>query len=626
MTTENTGTLIPRTVLFGNPERASPRLSPDGQRLAYLAPDDGVLNVWVRTLGQTDDRAVTADRKRGVRSFFWQADSRHILYLQDEGGDENFHLYRTHSETRDTRDLTPFPGARVSPVAADANFPDDILVSINARDPRLFDVYRLHLPTAELTLDTQNPGDVSGWTADNKLQVRAAQTQTPDGGAIVRVRDTPDAPWRDFQSWGPDESSGGLAGWTPDNARALLISSVGANAARLLEADPQTGETRVIAEDAEFDVAGLMRHPRTHALEAVQFVRARREWTALDSALGADFQTLARLCHGDWSVVSRDLDDAQWIVADVRDDGPAQYHLYDRQSKTAAFLFSSQPALDDYTLAKMQPVTFPARDGLALHGYLTLPAVATPTNLPLILLVHGGPWGRDVWGYSGTVQHLADRGYAVLQINFRGSAGYGKAFLNAGDRQWGAKMHDDLLDGKAWAIAQGWADPARVGIVGGSYGGYATLVGLAFTPTEFACGVDIVGPSNLLTLLRSIPPYWEPIKATFKKRVGDIETEEDFLKSCSPLFKADQITAPLLIGQGANDPRVKQAESDQIVQAMRANGKEVEYIVFPDEGHGFARPENNLKFWAAAEAFLAKHLGGRAEPPTAAENADALRR
>lgn len=617
--------LIPRRILFGNPERASPRLSPDGQRLAYLAPDDGVLNVWVRTLGRSDDRVVTADKKRGVRSFFWQGDSRRILYLQDEGGDENFHVYATDLETRETIDLAPFPGARVSPVAVDANFPDDILLSINARDPRLFDVYRLHLPTGELEMDTENPGDVAGWTADNALVVRASQTQTPDGGTQIRVRDTPTAPWREFQSWGPDESSGGLAAWTPDNARALVISSVGANAARLLEADPRTGDTRVIAEDPEYDVASLMLHPRTHALEAVQFIRARREWTALDPALDADFQTLRSICDGDWSIVSRDLADAQWVVAYLRDDGPTRFYLYDRAARRAEFLFTDQPALEGYTLAKMQPVSFPARDGLTLHGYLTLPAGVEPKSLPAVLLVHGGPWGRDVWGYSGAVQHLVNRGYAVLQINFRGSTGYGKAFLNAGDREWGAKMHDDLLDGKAWGVAQGWADPARVAIVGGSYGGYATLAGLAFTPNEFACGVDIVGPSNLLTLLRSIPPYWEPIKATFKKRVGDLDTEEEFLKSRSPLFKADQITAPLLIGQGANDPRVKQAESDQIVQAMRENGKDVEYLVFPDEGHGFARPENNLKFWAAAEGFLARHLGGRAEPPTEAERADGVR-
>lgn len=617
--------LIPREVLFGNPERADPRLSPDGTKLAYLAPDDGVLNVWVRTLGQDDDRVVTADRKRGIHIFFWQGDSRHILYMQDQDGDENFHLYQTNLETRETHDLTPFAGSRALPVAVDHNFPEDILVSTNARDARLFDVYRLHLPSRKLQLDTENPGDIAGWEADNALQVRAAQSQLPDGGTRIQVRDDKASSWREFTRWGPDESNGGVTGWTPDNQALLLTSSVGANAARLVQADLQTGAMDVIAEDPQYDVGFVLRHPRTHALEAVRFTKARREWVVLDPALQPDFDALGQVCDGDWVPVSRDLADAQWIVQYMRDNGPNLFYLYDRAARHVELLFSEKPALNAYTLSKMQPVSFPSRDGLTLHGYLTLPSGLAPKNLPLVLFVHGGPWGRDVWGYSSSVQHLANRGYAVLQINFRGSTGYGKAFLNAGDREWGGKMHDDLLDGKAWAIAQGYADPQKVAIVGGSYGGYATLAGLAFTPDEFACGVDIVGPSNLITLMRSIPPYWEPIKATFTKRVGDVETEEEFLKSRSPLFQAGNIRAPLLIAQGANDPRVKQAESDQIVQAMRANGQEVEYLVFPDEGHGFARPENNRKFWAAAEAFLAKHLGGRFEPPSDIDRSDDLR-
>jgi dipeptidyl aminopeptidase/acylaminoacyl peptidase len=308
------------------------------------------------------------------------------------------------------------------------------------------------------------------------------------------------------------------------------------------------------------------------------------------------------------------------------DDGPVPFYVYDRTSRKAAFLFSNRPAQEKYRLAKMQPISFQARDGLKVHGYLTLPVGLEPKNLPLVLNVHGGPWGRDTWGLDNEAQWLANRGYAVLQINFRGSTGYGKAFVNAGDREWAGKMHADLIDGKNWAVKLGYADPKKVCIMGGSYGGYATLVGLTFTPDEFACGVDVVGPSNLVTLLSTIPPYWAPIKSLFKKRVGDLETEQDFLKARSPLFKADQIKVPLLIGQGANDPRVKQAESDQIVAAMRKNGKLVEYIVFPDEGHGFARPENRLIFYAAAEPFLAKCLGGRAEPPSDKEKADAFRK
>ncbi len=415
-----------------------------------------------------------------------------------------------------------------------------------------------------------------------------------------------------------------MVGWAAGNRRGRVISSVGANAARLLETDVITGETEVIAEDAQYDAGSLLVHPRTHALEAVAFTRARQEWVLLDPSLQEDFDALAGVRDGDWEIVSRDLADRTWVVAYSPDDGPVCYHTYDRAARRATPLFSSQPALDAYRLAKMEPVTFPARDGMTLYGYLTLPVGAEPRGLPFVLLVHGGPWARDSWGYSASVQHLANRGYGVLQINFRGSTGYGKAYLNAGDREWAGKMHTDLLDGKAWAVARGCADPQRVAIMGGSYGGYATLVGLAFTPDEFACGVDIVGPSNILTLLETIPPYWEPIIAMFHKRVGNPQTEPEFLEACSPLHQADRITRPLLIGQGANDPRVKQAESDQIVAAMRGHGLPVEYLVFPDEGHGFARPENSRKFAAATEAFLAQYLGGRAEPPSVEESFEDL--
>ncbi len=616
--------LIPRQVLFGNPEKTGPQISPDGSKLAYLAPKDGVLNVWARTLGQDDDKAVTSDALRGIRQFFWQGDSAHLLYLQDTGGDENFHLYQTKIASGETQDLTPFPGARALPQALNPNLPGEMLVSVNNRNPSVFDVYRLDFTTGALTLDTENPGDVSGFSTDNALQVRTAQVQLPDGSTELRVPDGAGG-WRVFMTWGADETSGGVAGFSPDNTKMWLINSVDANASRLLQVDLETGGTQVVAEDPDYDAGSILRHPKTRALEAVSFTRARTEWTALDPSVEADFDALSRAADGDWTIESRDLADTTWIVSYLRDNGPQSYYVYDRASKTATLLFTTKPGLENYTLALMEPVTFPARDGLTLHGYLTLPVGLTPTQLPLVLLVHGGPWARDFWGYSGWVQWLANRGYAVLQINFRGSTGYGKAFLNAGDREWGAKMHTDLLDGKAWAIAQGYADPEKVAIMGGSYGGYATLAALAFTPDEFVCGVDIVGPSNLLTLLQTIPPYWSTLVATFYKRMGRLD-EPDFLRERSPLFSSDKIIKPLLIAQGANDPRVKQAESDQIVDAMRAGGLPVEYIVFPDEGHGFARPENNLKFTAAAEAFLSKYLGGRAEPASPEESSADLRR
>jgi len=603
--------LIPRDVLFGNPEKAGPQLSPDGKMIAYLAPDNGVLNVWVRTIGKTDDRVVTSDKKRGIRSYFWQRDSQHILFLQDEGGNENWHIYQTDLTSKETRDLTPFEKVQARVVAVDPKFPDVILVAVNNRDPKVHDVHRVDLKTGKTEMIVENKDNIANFAVDNKLQVRAAQKVLPDGSTEIFVRDDEKSPWRSFMKWGPDEVNGGVAGFAPDDKKLWLISSVDANAGRLLEVDIATGKQTVVAEDKQYDVGGAMAHPTKRHLEAVRFVRARSEWTVIDKAIKADFDALRKVRDGDFNVGSRDDADKAWLVSYVMDNGPVYYYTYDRASKKATLLFSNRPALEKYTLARMQPVSFQARDGMTIYGYLTLPVGVPSKNLPMVLNVHGGPWGRDTWGLNSEAQWLANRGYAVFQVNFRASTGYGKAYLNAGDREWGAKMHDDLIDAKNWAIKQGYADPKKVAIYGGSYGGYATLAGLAFTPEEFAAGVDIVGPSNLNTLLKSIPPYWGPIKAMFTKRMGDTE---EFLNSRSPLFKAHQIVKPLLIAQGANDPRVNIKESDQIVEAMRKANKPVEYIVFTDEGHGFARPANRLFFYAKAEEFLAKYLGGRFEP------------
>jgi dipeptidyl aminopeptidase/acylaminoacyl peptidase len=603
--------LIPRKVLFGNPEKVAPRISPDGKMLSYIAPHNGVLNVWVRTRGGRDDRAITDDRKRGISNYFWQQDSKHIVYLQDQNGDENWHVYQTDIATKTIRDLTPHKGVQARIISVDPKFPDQMLVAINNRDPKLHDVYRVDLKTGKSELDTQNPGDVAGWAADNNMEVRASQSFLPDGGTEIRVRDSAKSPWRSFMKWGSAETFGGVAGFTPDNKSVWIISSVNANAGRLIEADIQTGKTRVIAEDKQYDVNTIIAHPVKRTLQAVGFVKDRNVWEIVDKSIEADFNLLRKLRDADIQLVSRDLSDSTWILAFIEDDGPIYFYSYDRKNKKPTVLFSHRPALERYKLAPMQPISFQARDGLTVHGYLTLPVGIAPKNLPAILKVHGGPWGRDTWGYDPEAQWLANRGYAVLQVNFRGSTGYGKEFLNAGDKQWAGNMHNDLLDAKKWLIDKGYANPKKVGIYGGSYGGYATLVGLTFTPEEFAAGVDIVGPSNLSTLLKSIPPYWTTIKTVFTKRMGE---DEEFLKSRSPLYKAHQIKRPLLIAQGANDPRVKQAESDQIVEAMRKANIPVEYIVYADEGHGFARPENRLHFYARAEQFLSKHLGGRFEP------------
>ncbi len=608
--------LIPRSVLFGNPERSEPAISPDGTQLAYLAPVNGVLNVCIRTLGQNDDRPVTEDVNRGIHVFAWQYDNKHILYAQDADGDENWRLYQTDIATKQTRNLTPFDKVQASIVAYEWDKPEMLLVQLNQRDESLFDVHQLNLTTGELTMDTENPGDVASWHADNELQVRAAQVMTDDGSTVIRVRNDVSSPWRKLIQWGPDETFGGVFGFTPDNRKLWVATSVDANAARLLEVDIESGAQSVVAADSQFDVSGMDQQPKTNRLQMVRFVKQRVSYDFVDPEIKADYERLQQAHSGDIVRLSRTLDDTKWVVTYSRDDGPTTWFLYDRPTKTASLLFSARPDLEKYRLSKMQPIEYTARDGMTIFGYLTVPEGMTTERLPMVLLVHGGPWHRDVWGYNPWAQWLSNRGYAVLQTNFRGSTGYGKQYINAGDREWAGAMHTDLIDAKNWAVEQGIADPNKVCIMGGSYGGYATLAALAFSPEAFSCGVDIVGPSNLNTLLATIPPYWSTMVAALHKRMGD---NEEFLNSQSPLFKAQQMKAPLLIGQGANDPRVKKAESDQIAAAIRANGQPVEYYCFPDEGHGFVRPENDMAFNAAVERFLAKYLGGRAEPPSEEE-------
>jgi dipeptidyl aminopeptidase/acylaminoacyl peptidase len=610
--------LIPRQVLFGNPVKASPQIAPDGQRLAYLAPDaHDVLQVWVQTLGKDDARQVTRDKKRGIRIHFWAYAPDTLLYLQDADGDEDWHIYSVHLHSGVVRDLTPFQGVRANVVALDRNFPNELLVSLNLLDRRVHDVYRIDLTTGAVVLDTKNPGDVVGWEVDPKFRIRGAQAATADGGTEIRYRADDKSPWQTAVRWGPDDADGRIIGFTADGRSLWMISSAGRDTLSLVKRDLASGKEELIASDPGADAGGIIFNPLTHEVQAVAFNRERVRWQVLDPAIAEDLKVLEKGAAGEPAVVSRDHSLTRWVVAYSADTQPANYYLYDRATRQLSHLFAAQPALAQYTLAPMKPVTIQSRDGLELVCYLTLPVGIEAQKLPLVLVVHGGPWARDSWGYNAQVQWLANRGYAVLQVNYRGSTGFGKKFLHAGDRQWAAQMHDDLIDAVRWAIREGIADPKRVAIYGGSYGGYAALVGATFTPDVFCCAVDIVGPSNLVTLLKSIPPYWEPMKKMFAVRVGDVETEEEFLKSRSPLFKADQIRIPLLIAQGANDPRVKQAESEQIVEAVRKAGKPVEYLLFADEGHGFARPENRIKFYTAAEAFLAKHLGGgRVEPAT----------
>jgi dipeptidyl aminopeptidase/acylaminoacyl peptidase len=611
--------LIPRSVLFGNPEQTSPQISPDGNSLAWIAPRDGVLNLWIAPVGGESGvdwavaRPLTEDTDRGIRMFAWAHDGRHLLYVQDVGGDENWRLYDVDPESGARRDLTPFEGIHATIIGTSKRRPDEVLVGINADNPQLHDVYRLHLASGELVKEIENPG-YAGWLADEDLVVRCAIAPLPDGSFDVLVRDSGEGEFRHLLSIpAEDATSTDVVSFSGDGRSVLMISAAGSDTGRLTRVDLATGESTVLAEDPEADVSGVLLHPDTRDPLIVMVLKDRMTYTVLDPSVADDLKAVRALHPGDPTFSDRDEADTTWLIAFTVDAGSVTYFMYDRATKTGRLLFSARPALDGYELAPMEPFSFTARDGLLVHGYVTFPPGLGRTGLPAVVDVHGGPQVRDTWGYNPEAQWFANRGYLCIQVNYRGSTGYGKAFVAAGDREWGGKMHDDLIDAVGYAVDQGWADKSKVAIYGGSYGGYAALVGAAFTPDVFCCAVDIVGPSNLKTLLETIPPYWAPMIAQLYRRVGNPETDADFLWSRSPLSRAHDIRIPLLIAQGANDPRVKQAESEQIVAALTEAGIDHEYMLFPDEGHGFAKPENRIKFYTAAERFLAKYLGGRYE-------------
>jgi dipeptidyl aminopeptidase/acylaminoacyl peptidase len=608
--------LIPREVLFGNPDRTAPALSPDGARIGFIAPVDGVLNVWVGPAdGSAPAQPVTDDRDRGIRTYLFCQDDRHLVYGQDTAGDENWRLYLVDRDGGQPRLLTPGDGVQAQLLAHNRWHPDELLIGLNSDDPQLHDVHRLRLSTGELTKEITNPG-FAGWLIDSELVVRGAYTMQPDGGLTILLREPAsagaDAEWTPFLQVPADDALGtGVVSFSRDGHSVLLESSIDANASRLLRVDLETGEQQVLAADEEYDVSGVWLHPDSLEPQAVVLTRERQQVLLLDDALAGDLDLLRALGDGELGVSRSERTDTRWLVSVAPSDGPVAYHVYDRSSGGTTFLFHHRPALSEYTLAAMEPFSFTARDGLPVHGYLTFPPGIAREGLPAVVNVHGGPWVRDVWGYQPEAQWLANRGYVCVQVNYRGSTGYGKAFTNAGDKQWGAAMHDDLVDAVRHVVSQGWVDRARVGIYGGSYGGYAALVGATFTPEVFHCAVDIVGPSNLITLIETIPAYWQPQVAIFHRRVGNPRTERDFLWSRSPLSRVSDIRVPVLVAQGANDPRVKQSEAEQIVAALVENQLAHEYLLFADEGHGFAKPQSRERFYAAAEPFLAEHLGGR---------------
>lgn len=610
--------LIPRRLLFGDPERSIVRLSPDGRRLAFLAPVDGVLNVWVSPiddLAQARPLTRATDRNLGPW-LLWLHNNRHVVFFREQGGDENWQAHRVDVESGGIVALTPGPGVKSYVHQHSHHFPDELLIAHNERDKHFFDIFRVNVVTGHGTLVQANNGFV-GFFTDPQFRVRFAVRSTADGGWDYLQRGA-DGDWHLFARIDmADAMNTRPIEFSDDGKELYWLDSRGRDTAAVVAQDLATGATRVLAENAKADVVELTLAPLTYRPIAGTSMFARRTWHVIDRDYADDYAHLAKLSDGDLVSVDRSDDGRQALAYYERDAASGQLFHYDRAARQGRFLFTTRPALEDAPLVAMEPVVVRARDGLELVCYLSRPRGSDKDKpLPMVLCVHGGPWARDVWGLQPTHQWLADRGYAALSVNYRGSTGFGKAFVNAANLEWAGRMHDDLIDATDWAIHSGIADEKRVAIYGASYGGYAALVGVTFTPEKFACAIDVFGVSNLVTFLRAIPDYWKPWQTIWKTRMGDYTTEagQKFLQERSPLNHVGRIVRPLLIGQGANDVRVKASESEQIVAAMQARNIPVTYVYYSDEGHGFRRPENRRSFVAVAEMFLAKHLGGRYEP------------
>ena len=612
--------LIPRKVLFGLPEISFPSISPDGEKIAYLKRKEGVLNIWIRN--GKDERQLTFEKERSIIYYEWAKDGKHMIFIKDSDGDENWHIYSVNLKTGEIKDLTPFKGVQARILHSNPLKPDEILIDMNKRDPSVHDVYRLNLKTGRLTLEMENLGNLitglgaglHGWVVDKNLKIRGGHFICEDGSIELKIIEN--GKWKPILKWDAKESLFSTCIGVLSENEFYILDAKDSPTYRVSLLNIKTGERKDVISDPEYDYFILFRtlfHPYTEEILAGVIYKEKAEWKAVSDEVKEDIEFLNQHFNGDYSIISQTKDNNVWVIEFDRDDTPYEYYLYKRENKEIEFLFSTRPELKDYTLVKKEPVFIKTRDGYRMLCYLTFPEGVERKNLPMVLNSHGGPWDRDFWRFDSISQWLANRGYICLQVNFRGSMGFGKEFLNAGDREWGGKMHDDLVDAVRYCIEKGYADPDRIAIMGGSYGGYAALCGITFTPDLFKCAISLCGISNLLTWIKSIPPYWKTYWKIFKERVGDPEKDEEFLKSRSPYFYTDRIKIPLLIAQGANDPRVKKEESEQIVKALKEKGKEVEYLLFENEGHMLLIQRNRLKFYERAEKFLAKHLGGREE-------------
>lgn len=618
--------LLPRTLLFRNGEYSSPLVSPDGQHLLWIAPTNGIPNLWVRSLNTNVARILSLDPRGSIRQPTWQPDAQGVLYLQEHDEFGNLHVMQAHLATGIIRDLTPFTGIQARIVATSPRVPDEILVSLNLRNRRWFDVYRADLRTGALTFEAENSGDVTAWYADHDLNVSLAQVSLPNGETALSTRSDPRSVWRPLLRWGTDDALGRVFGFGNGNSNVHLLSTVRAQSHRLLSLDLATGTATTLAQDARFAVSSALFHPTSHVFEAAQFDRARAQWQLANTNLLRDLEALRRFRNADLDILSRDQADQVWTVSYSSADAPLLFALFQRATQTITPLASDNPGLESAKLGSTRGITFSARDGLPLAGYLTLPAGVEPKGLPAVVLVHGGPWARVLWTFDPQVHWLANRGYAVLQVNFRGSDGYGKDHLNAGNKEWGGKILLDLIDAKKWAADQGFIDPQRTAIMGSGFGGYATLAALAQHPTEFAAGLSVAGPVSLLTMVQSVPASATAARAVLDRRVGSPSQEPALLTAHSPASRPNLIKNPVLIAATGRDPQAPSTEVDAFVAAIRRDGRNVDYLFFPDEAISLRNPANQLRFYAAAEAFLAKHLRGRAEPPSVAEQFESLRR
>ena len=612
--------LIPRRTLFDNPTFFGARISPDGRWISWLAPVDGVLNVWLAPAGDVKAGApVTRTTGRPINWQDWTADGRFLMFLNDETGDENHHLFVVDPMTCALRDLTPLANVNVELSMWSPDAPGDVAVKINDRDVRWHNLYRIDLATGRRTLIWENMQELAQIGLDWHLRPRHARSNAPDGGSkLWRIEGTTLTPWRDVPY--EDLLTTGVSIFNRSNERVLLQTSIGRETAAWYWHDWATGHETLVAEHPKADCSELVLHPTTYEVDAAAVTAARKEWVYVAPGIAADFALLqTRLAGFEFSVESQTNDNRRWIVMAHKAEQPATYYLLDRDKQSLTELFRARPALVPYRLAPMHTVQTKSRDGLDLVSYLTLPkdieGDRPPKPLPMVLVVHGGPWSRDAYGYRGDHQWLADRGYAVLSVNYRGSTGFGKAFVAAGEKQHAAKMHDDLIAMVEWAIHEGIAQRDRVAIFGASYGGLAAFIAATFTPEVFCCSVPVVGITNLQTLLESKPPYWAGFAEFMYRSYGDPRTPEGraLLAERSPIHKVDRIEKPMLIFHGANDVRCKVAESDTIVAVMQAKGIPVTYVVYPDEGHGFHKPPNRLSYIAIAEAFFARYLGGACE-------------